>query len=95
VVSAVDMPTKGFVEVDKQCSSQRGMLSRFYGRIPFGITGGLAKTGFKLVVNKVLGTHSSEDSPLRLPLENHRDACFWYHLIQLNSTPVATIQCYG
>jgi hypothetical protein len=45
VVSAVDMPTKRFVAVDKQCSRQRGMLSFFYGRIPIGITSGLAKAG--------------------------------------------------
>jgi hypothetical protein len=44
-MSAVDMLTKRFVGVDKQCSRQRGMLSLFYGRIPIGITSGLAKAG--------------------------------------------------
>ena len=45
------MPTEGFVTVDKQCSRQTGVLSPFYGCIPIGITGSLAKAAFKLVSN--------------------------------------------
>ena len=43
VVSAVDIPTKRFVAVEKQCSRQAGMLSFFYRCIPIWITSGLAK----------------------------------------------------
>ena len=47
----VGMPTEGFVTVDKQCSRQTGVLSLFYGGIPIGITGSLAKAAFELVNN--------------------------------------------